>query len=222
MSENKLVLQGREIVGKKLKNLRASGLIPSVVYGGKTPILAQSSYNETEKALKTVGYHSPLDLEIDGKKQMAMVKSVGIDPVKRKIVNVEFMAISANEVVEAMTPIVIVGFEGSEAARVKYKLLQVVEEVEVKAKPADLPKGIEIDASGLKDLEDKITLGDLKLPNGVEFVDKEMDLEQPIANLFDEAAEAAARDAEDEAVSEVAEVPADNGATEAEAEKKAE
>ena len=45
MSEEKLALAKREVSGKKVKNLREQGLIPSVVFGGKEPILTQSSYN---------------------------------------------------------------------------------------------------------------------------------------------------------------------------------
>ena len=103
MSDIKLSLEKRTIAGKKLAGLRADGLIPSVIYGGKEPILAQSTYNDTEKALKIAGYHSAIDLTIDGKKAMAIVKNVALDPVSRKIMNVEFQAISANEVVEATT-----------------------------------------------------------------------------------------------------------------------
>ena len=106
MSEDKLSLAKRELTGKKVKSLREQGLIPSVIFGGKgEPILAQSEYVATEKVLLNAGYHSPIDLDIDGKKQMALVKTVHTDPVKRTILNVEFQAISADQVVEATTPI---------------------------------------------------------------------------------------------------------------------
>ena len=111
MAEYKLSLEKRELTGKKLKGLRASGLIPSVVYGEKEPVLSASEYVTTEKVLLQAGYHSPIDLDIAGKKQLAIVKDVHIDPVSRKIVNIEFQAISANEVVEATTPIVIVNLK---------------------------------------------------------------------------------------------------------------
>lgn len=200
MSEDKLTLKKRELTGKKMKALRAEGLVPSVVYGGdKEPILTASSYNETEKVLRAVGYHSPVDLVIGGKDQMALVKDIDIDPVKRTIRNVEFQAISANEVVEATTPIVIIGFEGSEASKLHLNILQVMEEIEVKAKPADLPSQIEIDATKLAAAEDRLTVADLILPAGVELVDKELDPEQVVANVYDPAEEAAAREAEAEA-----------------------
>lgn len=217
MAEYKLSLEKRELTGKKLKVLRASGLIPSVVYGGKEPVLAASEYVATEKILGQAGYHSPVDLDVAGKKHLAIVKDVQIDPVSRKIVNIEFQAISANEVVEATTPIVIVNFEASEASKIyHFALTQSMEEIDVKAKPADLPKELTIDATNLKEVDDKLTIKDIILPNGVEFADKEMDAEQVVASLYDPAAEAAAREAEAaaaaaEAPVDAADVPSDNG-----------
>lgn len=217
MAEYKLTLKGRELTGKKLKSLRQEGLIPSVVYGGKEPILASSEYVKTEKILNEAGYHSAIDLNIDGKRRMAIVKDVQLDPVSRKIINIEFQAISANEVVEATTPIDIVNFDASDASKIfHFALTQAIEEIDIKAKPADLPKSLEIDATNLKELDDKIKIADIKLPEGVEFADKELDSEQVIASLYDPAAEAAAREAEEAAAAEAeqvdaADVPADNG-----------
>ena len=205
MSEDKLTLAKRTITGKKVKTLRKEDLIPSVIYGGdKEPVLAQSPYNPTEKALRKVGYHSPIDLNIAGKPQMALVKNVDVDPVKRTIQNIEFQAISADEIVEATTPIIIVNFEASEAAKLKYSTIQVMEEIEVKAKPADLPKGIELDASHLATLEDRLVVSDIKLGKNVELADKELDPEQIIVSLFDPVAEAAAREAAEKAAEQAA------------------
>ena len=203
MAEYKLTLEKREVTGKKLKALRAKGMIPSVVYGGKTPVLLASEYVATEKVLEKAGYHSPIDLDMAVKKHLAIFKDVAIDPVSRKILNVVFQSISAREVVEATTPIVIVNFEDSEASKTfHFALNQAMEEIDVKAKPADLPKELEIDASGMKEVDDKLTIADIVLPEGVEFADKELDKEQVIASLYDPAAEAAAREAEEKAEAE--------------------
>ena len=208
MAEYKLTLEKREVVGKKLGSLRAEGKIPSVLYGGKTPVLLASEYVATEKVLEKAGYHSPIDLNMAGKKHLAIVKDVHIDPVSRKIINVEFQAISAREVVEATTPVVLVNFDASEAAKTyHYAINQAIEELDVKAKPADLPKELEIDVAALKDIDDKVTIKDIVLPSGVELADKELDPEQVVASLYDPAAEAAAREAEEqvEAANEEAE-----------------
>lgn len=228
MAEYKLTLDKREITGKKLKGLRASGLIPSVVYGEKEPVLASSEYVATEKVLLHAGYHSPIDLDLAGKKQLAIVKDVQLDPVSRKIVNIEFQAISADEIVEATTPIVIVNFEASEASKIyHFALTQAMEEIDVKAKPADLPKELVVDATKLKEVDDKLVLSDIVLPSGVEFSDKEMSADQVVASLYDPAAEAAAREAEEAAAAETepvdaADVPSDNGAKPEEATKEQE
>lgn len=214
MAEYKLTLEKRELTGKKTSALRKQGLIPSVVYGGKEPVLLSSEYVATEKVLLAAGYHSPIDLDMAGKKQLAIVKDVHLDPISRKIVNIEFQAISANEVVEATTPIVIINFEASDASKTyHFAMTQALEEIDVKAKPADLPKELEIDASNLKEVEDKLTIADLVLPKGVELADKELAADQVIASLYDPAAEAEKREAEaEEPAVEAADVPADNGA----------
>ncbi len=216
MSDIKLNLNARTATGKKVAGLRAQGIIPSVVYGEGEPVLAQSAYNETEKALLVAGYHSTIDVDFDGKKKMVIVKDVNLDPVSRKIVNVEFQAVSANQAIEATTPIVIENFETSDANKAHLAILQVMEEIEVKAKPSDLPKELTVDASKLATLEDKITVADIALPKGVEFADKELESTTAIAILSDPAAEAAAREAEEAAAKEAgevsaADVPSDNG-----------
>jgi len=219
MSEYKLTLEKREIIGKKVKALRAKGMVPSVVYGGKEPQMMASDYVATEKAVEAVGYHSPIDLDMAGKKQMAIVKNVAVDPVTRRIVNVEFQAISAKSEVEATTPIEIINFESSEASKnYHFALTQSIEEIEIKAKPADLPEKLTVDASGLKDVEDKITISDIKLPGGVELADKELDAEQVVASLYNPAVEAEKREAE--SVTEPIEEPEADVAEEATKEEK--
>lgn len=206
---NQLVLENRTAQGKKLKSLRAEGKIPSVIYGVDTPILAASAYNATEKALHEAGYHSPVELVIAGKPQLAIVKTISVDPVSRRIMNVEFQAISTDEVVEATTPVKVINFEESDAAKLHYVVMQVIEEIAVKAKPSDLPEEITVDGSKLNDLDAKITIADLVLPKGVELADKELESTTVIANVYDPVAEAAARDAADE---KTAETPASEAA----------
>ena len=216
MSQVTLALEKRELTGKKAKKLREQGIIPSVIFGGKEEILAQSEYVETEKALNQVGYHSPITLTIGAKKQMALVKNVHVEPVKRKILNIEFQAVSAREVVEATAPIKLVGFEESEANKAHLSLSHILEEIEIKAKPSDLPEALELDASKLAAADDKITVADIVLPEGVELADKELDPETVIALVYDPAAEAAEREAKAEADKAAEETRAAEEATESE------
>ena len=204
MADFKLVLEKRTATGKKLKGLRAEDKIPSVIYGLEQPILVASDYNATDKVARAAGYHSPVSLDIAGKQQLAIIKDVAIDPVTRRIMNVSFQAISADAAVEATTPIVIENFDASEAAKLHLAYLQVLEEIEVKAKPSDLPDKLAIDASKLASTDDRLTIADINLPNGVAFVDPEIEMDQVVANVYDPAAEAAAREAADKAAAEEA------------------
>lgn len=200
-----LELTKRTEQGHKAKALRAAGLVTSVVYGAGEPILTSSVYNATEKVLAEAGYHSPIELDIAGKKQLAIVKNVSVNPVNRRIINIEFQAVSADEVVEATTPITVVDFDKSEASKLHYAILQVLEEVEVKAKPSNLPQEVVVDASKLERVGDKLTLADLQLPGSVELADKELSVETVVANVYDPAAEAEARENEETQTEPVAE-----------------
>jgi large subunit ribosomal protein L25 len=218
MNDIKLQVNARELSGKKAAVLRKAGLVPGVIYGGKSePVLTESDYNATEKVVREAGYHSPVHIELDGKKKLAMIKNVDIDPVKRRLVNVEFHAIKATDAVTAEAPIHLVGLGESAAEKASLVISQVLENVEIKAKPADLPNAIEVDVTGLATVEDKIILSDIELPEGVAFANPEEDLHQVIANVYDPAVEAAKLEAE-EAEEEKAEaegaaesVPAEHG-----------
>jgi large subunit ribosomal protein L25 len=152
---------------------------------------------------------------------MVLVKNVDIDPVKRLIRNIEFQAISANEVVEATTPIKVVNFETSDASKAHLVLSLVLEEIDVKAKPADLPEAIEVDATKLAAVGDRLVVADITLPKGVEFVDKELDTEAVIANVYDPAQEAAEREAKAEADKAAEETRAEEEAAEEEKKEEA-
>ena len=212
MHDISLKLTKREAHGKKVATLRKEGFVPSVVYGGHDePVSTQSADVETTKVVHEAGKHTPVHLIIDGKKKLAIIKTIEIDPVKHRVVHVAFHAIKQNDVITTEVPIVLVGEGESAAEKAGLIVLQAIESVEIKAKPADLPESLEISIAGLATDEDKITLHDIKLPEGVEYADVEQDLDLVIANVYEPAAleaanEAAAGDAVDEA-----EVETENG-----------
>ncbi len=199
-----VTLDERVEQGKKVARLRREGLVPGVVYGqGFDPIMVQAAYGPLEKAVRSAGRHTPVQITIGSKKRIAMIKDVDRDPVKALIRHVSFHAVKASEVVTAEVPIVLKGQGESEAERAGLVVLQAIEQIDVKAKPADLPESLEVSITKLKTAEDKVTLADIALPGGVEFADLELDLELVVANVYEPAAlqaanEAAGGDAEDE------------------------
>jgi len=209
-----LKLDERTAEGKKLTQLRESGFTPSVVYGGQDlPIMAQSPNVETNKVVHAAGKHTPVNLVIDGKKKLAIIKSIDMDPVKHTLRHVAFHTIKQNDIITTEVPVVLVGIGESAAERTGLVILQAIEHIEVKAKPADLPESLEISIINLETADDKISVSDIQLPNGVSFADIDQDMELVIANVYEPSAlqaanEAAGGDAEEE---EESEVPAENG-----------
>ncbi len=209
-----LKLDERTVTGKKVASLRKEGLVPSVVYGAtmETAATTQSPVVETTKVAHSAGKHTPVNLTIGGKKQLAIIKSLDFDPVKRMLRHVSFQAISQNEVIETQVPVHLVGMGESLAEKGGLVILQAIEHVDIKAKPADLPESLEVSVLELATPDDKLTISNIKLPKGVEFADLEQDMDLVIANVYEPAAlqaanEAAGGDAEDESA-----VEAENGA----------
>jgi large subunit ribosomal protein L25 len=212
MEDIKLSVDLREVSGKKVAAVRKAGLVPGVVYGGKSkPVIVQSDYNATEKVVRDAGFHLPVRLTVDGKKRLVVIKNVDIDPVTRRLINIEYNAIKANEPIVADVPIEMVGVGESEAEKASLALAQVLEHIEVKALPADMPAAVEIDVTGLETVEDKLSLEDIKLPEGVEYADPEVEMNQTVVNVFDPAVEAAKQEAAEEAAA--AEADAAGGET---------
>lgn len=212
-----LTLNAREQRGKKVTRLRKQGIVPAIVYGqGFEPVLAQAPYNVVEKAVKEAGRHTPVYATIDGKKRITMIKSIDRHPVKATIRHISLHAVKANEVVTAEVPIHLVGIGESEAEKAGLVVLQAIEEIEIKAKPADLPEALEVSIANLATTEDKLTLADIALPQGVEFADAELDHELVVANVYEPAALQAANDAAggDAEEADAEDVAAENGADE--------
>lgn len=189
MNEITLKLDARTAEGKKIAKLRDSGYIPSVVYGGQDkPLMTQSPIVETSKVIKAAGRHTPVNIVVDGKKKLAIIKDVDIDPVKHNYRHIAFHTINQNDIITTEVPIILTGKGESLAERAGLIVLQAIEQIEVKAKPANLPKSIEMSIIDLATDEDKLIVGDIKLPEGVEFADVDQDLELVIANVYEPSA----------------------------------
>jgi large subunit ribosomal protein L25 len=216
MNDITLNLDERTAEGKQVTKLRNDGFVPSVVYGGKAaPMSTQSHAVETLKAVRAAGKHSPVHLTIDGKKKLAIIKAIDFDPVKHTLRHVAFHTIKQNEKIVTEVPIVLVGEGESAAEKAGLIVLQAIEKMEIRALPADLPEALEISIVDLATDEDKLTIGDIKLPKGVEFADVDQDTDLVVANVYEPSAlqaanDAAGGDAEDESA-----VESENGTEEA-------
>lgn len=191
-----LSLSGRDVHGKKVKKLRAQGMVPSVVYGqGFEPISVQAEQVIMEKMFRAAGHHHPVYLTIDGKNKIAMIKDADIDPVKNTLRHVSFHAVKQNEKVDAEVPIRLVGEGESAAERAGLVVLQTIEALEVVAFPMDLPDALELSIIDLSEPAQHVTVADITLPENVEFKHPEDVMELTVASVYEPSALQAANDA---------------------------
>ena len=216
-----LTLEIREEQGKKAVRLRNEGIVPGVMYGqGFHPVMVKAPYGLIDKVVREAGKHTPVHVTLDGKKRIALIKDIDREPVKARLRHVSFHAVKANEVVHAEVPIRLTGEGESAAEKAGLIVLQAIETVEIKAIPANLPEALEVSIADLATDEDKITLADITLPEGVQYTDLEQDLTLVVANVYEPAALEAANEASaGDATDDVAEVEVDGETAVAEGEK---
>jgi large subunit ribosomal protein L25 len=207
-----LELRERTATGKQVAKLRRDGVVPAVVYGSEfKPQNVELAQNAARKVVRDAGRHTPVQLTIGKETHMALIKSIDYEPARSDISHISFQAVRADEVVTTEVPIVLSGVDESSAARAGLIVLPVIEHVEVRAKTADLPSELTIDAMGLAEAEQRLTLADVTLPSGVEIVD--FDPDQVVATVWEPAALEAKNAAADKAADEERAAEAASGET---------
>lgn len=163
-----LDLQKRDIVRKRLAGLRKEGLVPAVVHDhGNDSILVVGDAVAVTKVYHQAGKHHPVQLKVDGKNHLALIKDVDREPAKNRIRHVVFQAIKQNEAVEAEIPVVFKEDAEIPAEKVSLMVLKQLDTVQVKALPKDLPDQLVVDPSSLAEVGDHLTVADLVMPSGV-------------------------------------------------------
>ena len=109
-----------------------------------------------------------LDLNIEGKKESAIVHDVQINPITNEIEHVDFQHIDINSPIKAHVPVHLIGV----APGVKKGgiLVHYVHEITIKSLPLDIPPAIEVDISTLTDIGSEIKISSLKLQNKIEIL----------------------------------------------------
>lgn len=199
----KVTLRGEE----SLKQEREKGMIPAVLYGqkkeNKSLWLEELAFG---KVFEKAGENTVVVLDLEGgAKDNVLICDYQIDPLSGKFRHVDFLRINMKEDVETNVPLVFVG----EAPAVKEKggiLIKVLDEVEVKCLPGNIPQEFEVDLTKLVNFEDVIAISDLAIPEGVEILD---DPETVIASVSEPRSEeelAELNEKVEEDVSKVSEV----------------
>ncbi|MDQ4078494.1 MAG: 50S ribosomal protein L25 [Chloroflexota bacterium] len=174
MEQITLFAQPREVTGKAVKRLRRQGLIPAVVYGGPVEgsLSLQVDERELGRVLGVAGASRIIDLQVDGASYPVLTREVQRHPTRLSILHVDFLAVRMDKLIQADIRVVLVGVspveENPEAV-----MAQVADRVTVEALPANLPTQLELDISGLSEVGQTLTAGDLPLPSDVRLVSDE-------------------------------------------------
>jgi large subunit ribosomal protein L25 len=171
-----ITLEKRELLGKKSQNLLAQGFIPAVLYNAKgdsTNVKVEASAGK--KLVRVATSTTIVDLKIGDKSIKALVKDVDLNPVTEEIRHIAFFEIDESKEMVFSIPFEIIGISPAVKNNLGI-LVKVLADIDVRCKLADLVPSISVDISGLDHPGQIIGVHDIKLPDGMELINK--DLEQ--------------------------------------------
>ncbi len=159
----KLKAEKRGVMGRKVKKLRQQGIIPATLYGkGMESVSIQIKTAEVLKIFEKVGESGLVDLMLDKEKALpVLLRNPQYNVVSDDLMHIDCYKVNLAEKIVASVPIVLVG--ESSSVREGNILVEVTDEVEVEAKPMDLPEKFEVDLSVLKTVDNVVVVADLKM-----------------------------------------------------------
>ncbi len=211
-----LAVAPRSILGKKVKTLRREGITPANIYGHGIPSQAvQVLTLDLTRTIRVAGRNTMLQLHVEGEKKQRPVfmRTVQRNPITDEFLHIDFYQVSLKEKIRIEVPLVIVG-EAPAVSDYQGILLQSVNVVTMEGLPGDLPPLLEVDVSGLEEIDDAVHLKDLEVsPDVTVLAEPELVVAKVAApRLIEEVEEEV-----EEELEEGAEVP-EEGAEEGEAE----
>ena len=166
MRREKLAVEKRKTLGKKVKKLRREGILPANIYGKDMKSLAvQLAQKDFDKVFKEAGETGLVDIMIDSQTIPVLIHNTQTDYLGNYL-HADFYKVNLKEKVKTMVPILIVGEPKAVTDKIGL-LMNILSEVEVEALPEQLPEHIEINAEKLALVDEQIIVGDIKTPEGV-------------------------------------------------------
>lgn len=171
MAEN-LILEAepRNIIGKKVGQLRRQGLVPVALYGPRIePISAQIPYRPLELALLSAGGTHLIDLKMGGATHIVLARAVQRDVIRGDILHVDFFVVDESQVISTDVPIHFVNESPAVAAK-KGILLAGPSMLTIETLPSKLLSVIQVDLSSLHEVGDSIYVHNLDLGEGIKIL----------------------------------------------------
>ena len=180
MADLQLSAQTREITGRKVKQIRAKGLVPVVVYGAtQESEVLQVEARALDRTLHAGGISQLIELDVEGgKKHNVLIRDLQRHPVTHSVIHADFYAVNMSEKQQVSVAIHQIG--EPEELVTGLMVLQALDQVEIEALPSDIPSHVEIDISSLA-LDAAITVADLPQLEGVVYLTP---LDEPVFNMI--------------------------------------
>ena len=199
--------------------LRAEGLIPAILYGGKNQNLNISvSKKDILSIINSETFLSKvLEIELDGKKEKVIPRDVSYHVVSEEPIHIDFMRIVSGKKIIIEIPVKFINHPDSPGLKRGGVLNIVRRKVELKCPAENIPNEITVDLNGT-DIGTSIKISSVKLPENVlptitdrDFVVATVAAPTVIKEPEKPAEEAAAEGAEGEVAAEGAEAATKEG-----------
>ena len=150
------------------RRLRREGLVPGIIYGaGKDPEMFSTKHNELLHHLENEAFYSHiLDVKVDGRGQMVVLRDLQRHPSKPFVLHVDLMRVRMDEEIRMTVPLHFEGEEGCPGVKLGGTVLRGMTDVEIECLPKDLPEFIAVDVSQME-IDDVIHLSQVVIPQGV-------------------------------------------------------
>ena len=216
MSEVRIAAEPRTEFGKgAARRVRRANMVPAVLYGhGTAPVHVSLPSHDLLIALKHGGANTLLRLEgLPAGDQLCLPKSVVRDPIKGSFEHVDLVLVRQGETVTVDIPVNVVGDITREG------MLDVLANtLSVEAEATHIPSEFEISVEGFQ-VGDSVHARDIKLPANVTLAgDPDAVIVHVLAKQTEAEFDAATEAPEGSAPSPLAEAPAEDADSDADAE----
>jgi large subunit ribosomal protein L25 len=167
----------RDLLGKKVKQLRREGMIPAVLYGHNIkPISLKIEARSLSSALKAAGGSRLMEMQLgkDGP-HTVLAREIQHDVITQEILHVDFHEVVMTEKITAEIPLTLIG-ESPAVRQGEGMLFTGLSSITMECLPGDLPEEIEVDLSGLMEIGQSIFVSDLRLADEVKVLSDSDDL----------------------------------------------
>jgi len=159
----------RSETGRHVHAVRRRGDVPAVLYGHNVEPMALSiEARSLRRVWHQAGHSHLVDLALDGGRvRKVLIRELQVSPRTTELVHVDLFAVNLREKLTVEIPLIPVG-ESPAVTELKLGVLQqIITSVMVECLPGDIPAQLNVDISGLTDVDQGIRLGEVPLPERV-------------------------------------------------------